>query len=578
MKINQSGRARENTTASPRRWERRLDDPGVTARREEFNRNQGSPQGASTKNADADANSAGSSMKNADADANSAGSSMNNADADAKSAAPERWSNTKRAKTAANSEEPRNMNNDETAENSNAPPTSKCENHPPAAQVVQVLRTYVSALRTLRGRDGETIQLLALGNDLTGLFYQLPSDMNGDADEDDGSEDDNEEVDDEGDEVADEEMDDEVDDTPTTFAVGDSVFGYSPDGAEGAGWYRATVVAAVPGPRGVAPEQGERYGILYNDGESGADMRLCDVGHPDNFTDEDDEDAPSSSFEAAAVARDVEGAALRSSEPKCLAAQVAAQDQRVEGMWAPVPGQATVLIQDFKIDEVIVRAQHLLGGADAGMRVLQDPKIPQVISCYPVPGLITLLDTIIAAPAAVAEAAGVRCHAELVGLVRGMLRRMADAGDLPLCISEEIRLGSFGPILRALDRRPNAREVKKVRAALTKAPGFVGTAQAAGPRPPEWQRVRAASTSAPGFVGTAHAAGPRPSGFAYCCSAEDGCACNEDDSDSSYDSDFCGCYGCRMDEGPCCFQGKPCETERAKARRLALPRDAFSPP
>ena len=319
----------------------------------------------------------------------------------------------------------------------------------------------------------------------------------------------------------------------TTFAVGDRVWGYK---AKYTHWYPAIVTAADPGPRGVHPEQAERYGILYDDGESGADMRLCDVGHPDNFTDEDDEDAPSSSFEAAAVARDVEGAALRSSEPKCLAAQVAAnvaaaaraetwavardvegaalrssepkclaaqvaaQDQRVEGMRAPVPGQATVLIQDFKIDEVIVRAQHLLGGADAGMRVLQDPKIPQVISCYPVPGLITLLDTIIAAPAAVAEAAGVRCHAELVGLVRGMLRRMADAGDLPLCISEEIRLGSFGPILRALDRRPNAREVKKVRAALTKAPGFVGTAQAAGPRPPEWQRVRAASTSAPGLA------------------------------------------------------------------------------
>jgi hypothetical protein len=310
----------------------------------------------------------------------------------------------------------------------------------------------------------------------------------------------------------------------------------------------------------VHPEQAERYAIQHDDGESGADMRLCDVGHPDNFTDEDDEDAPSSSFEAAAVARDVEGAALRSSEPKCLAAQVAAQDQRVEGMRAPVPGQATVLIQDFEIDEVIVRAQLLLGGADAGMRVLQDPKLSQVLSSYPVPGLTALLDTIIAAPAAVAEAAGVRCHAELVGLVRGMVRRMADADDITLWFSEEIRLGSFGPILRALDRRPHAREVKKVRAALTKAPGFVGTA---------------------------HAAGPRPSGFAYCCSAEDCCACNEDDSDSSYDSDFCGCYGCRMDEGPCCFQGKPCETERAKARRLALPRDdwrlalprdAFSPP
>jgi hypothetical protein len=229
-------------------------------------------------------------------------------------------------------------------------------------------------------------------------------------------------------------------------------------------------------------------------------------------------------------------------------------------MRAPVPGQATVLIQDFDIDEVIVRAQLLLGGADAGMRVLQDPELSQVLSSYPAPGLLALLDTIIAAPAAVAEAAGVRCHAELVGLERAMERRKADARDIVLWFSEEIRLGSFGPILRALDRRPNAREVKK---------------------------VRAASTSAPGFVGTAHAAGPRPSGFAYCCSAEDGCACNEDDSDSSYDSDFCGCYGCRMDEGPCCFQGKPCETERAKARRLALPRDdwrlalprdAFSPP
>ena len=37
-------------------------------------------------------------------------------------------------------------------------------------------------------------------------------------------------------------------------------------------------------------------------------------------------------------------------EPKCFAAQVAAQDRRAEGMRAPVPGQATVRIQDFEID------------------------------------------------------------------------------------------------------------------------------------------------------------------------------------------------------------------------------------
>jgi hypothetical protein len=155
--------------ASLPRWERRNANPEVIAKREAFNRKQGSPQGARTGNAENP-------------------ESMNNADADANSAAPERRGN---------------MENDETAANE-APPTSKCENHSLAAQVVHVLQTYVSGFRTVRGRDGEPIQLIALGEDLTGLFYQLPSDMNGDADEDDGSEDDNEEVDDEGDEVADE--------------------------------------------------------------------------------------------------------------------------------------------------------------------------------------------------------------------------------------------------------------------------------------------------------------------------------------------------------------------------------------
>ena len=82
---------------------------------------------------------------------------MNNADADANNAAPERWSNMKNAKTAANSEAPRNMNNDETAANE-APPASKCENHSLAAQVVHMLQTYVSGFRTVRGRDGEPIQ------------------------------------------------------------------------------------------------------------------------------------------------------------------------------------------------------------------------------------------------------------------------------------------------------------------------------------------------------------------------------------------------------------------------------------
>ena len=55
-------------------------------------------------------------------------------------------------------------------------------------------------------------------------------------------------------------------------------------------WYLATVTAAGPGPPGVHPQQGERYDLQYDDGESDAGMRLSDVGHPDNFTDEDEDE------------------------------------------------------------------------------------------------------------------------------------------------------------------------------------------------------------------------------------------------------------------------------------------------
>jgi len=57
-------------------------------------------------------------------------------------------------------------------------------------------------------------------------------------------------------------------------------------------------------------------------------------------------------------------------DPKCPAAQVAAQEQRVVGMRAPVPGMATVLVKDLGIDEVIVRARLLLGGVGPCMRVV----------------------------------------------------------------------------------------------------------------------------------------------------------------------------------------------------------------
>ena len=76
----------------------------------------------------------------------------------------------------------------------------------------------------------------------------------------------------------------------TTFAVGDRVWGFN---AALAGWYRATVTVADPGPQGVNPQQGERYDLRYDDGVTyGVGMRLVDVGHPGEFTDEEEAPAP----------------------------------------------------------------------------------------------------------------------------------------------------------------------------------------------------------------------------------------------------------------------------------------------
>lgn len=215
------------------------------------------------------------------------------------------------AKIAANSEAPPTRKCGNNSPKIHAPQArEQAEAAIAAAQLVHVLQTYAGGVRTVQGLDGKPIRQLQLGSDLAGLFFELPPDETeeavGTADlgaaasasaehggdtaegnqendaeeggehsggvEENGGEDVDEEEDDEGDGSGDDEEDDEESpgdtdtpsssagvtdaDRPTTFAVRGSVLGYF---AENTGWYRATVVAAVPGPRGVAPEQGERY-------------------------------------------------------------------------------------------------------------------------------------------------------------------------------------------------------------------------------------------------------------------------------------------------------------------------------
>ena len=105
------------------------------------------------------------------------------------------------------------------------------------------------------------------------------------------------------------------------------------------------------------------------------------------------------------------------------------------------------------LSEIVLRAQHLLGGAGADVRALQELMPAQVR------GHLSLLTTIGAARPTAAETAGVQDHAELLGLV-------SSPGPNPLSwVLPAARLGSqpavFGAILRVLDPRPNAREFRK---------------------------------------------------------------------------------------------------------------------